>query len=450
VVKEEGKDRLAERQARAAIALVRLGKAEEVWPLLVHSPDPRLRSFIVNLLKPLGADPQVVAAGLSPVDPSARIAGRGSPDPALLATAGFPASAMVRILFHPETSIRRALILALGTYGTDGLAPAERDPLIAKLLDLYRDDPDAGIHGAAEWALRQWNEEGKLKTAQIQLGKLKDRGARRWFVNSQGQTFAVIDGQVEFRMGSPRGEPDRDTDETPHARVIPRHFAIADKEVTVEQYQRFRQDGNPQFGLERSYLDKYSPDPNVAMVGVSWFGPAAYCNWLSKQEGLPQDQWCYLPNKQEEYDVGMTIPADALKRTGYRLPAEPEWEYACRAGTVTSRYYGLSIGLLQAYARYAANSDEHVWPGGTLQPNELGLFDMLGNTHEWCQERFENYQSGTLKSAGNDILDIRNNRLLRGGSVVNRPALVRSALRNWGAPSGRLTIYGFRPSRTYD
>ena len=51
------KDQLAEHQARAAIALVRMGKADEVWPLLRHSADPRLRSFIVNWLSPLGADP---------------------------------------------------------------------------------------------------------------------------------------------------------------------------------------------------------------------------------------------------------------------------------------------------------------------------------------------------------------------------------------------------------
>ena len=56
---------------------------------------------------------------------------------------------MDAVLFHPETSIRRALILALGTYGTEGLSAAEREPLIVKLLDLYRNDPDAGIHGAA-------------------------------------------------------------------------------------------------------------------------------------------------------------------------------------------------------------------------------------------------------------------------------------------------------------
>ena len=51
---------------------------------------------------------------------------------------------MDAILFHPETSMRRALILALGTYGTEGLSPGEREPLIGKLLDLYRNDPDAG------------------------------------------------------------------------------------------------------------------------------------------------------------------------------------------------------------------------------------------------------------------------------------------------------------------
>ena len=51
------KDRLAERQARAAVALVRMGKASEIMPLLRHTADPRLRSFIVNWFSPLGAEP---------------------------------------------------------------------------------------------------------------------------------------------------------------------------------------------------------------------------------------------------------------------------------------------------------------------------------------------------------------------------------------------------------
>ena len=116
---------------------------------------------------------------------------------------------MDAILFHPETSMRRALILALGTYGTEGLSPGEREPLIGKLLDLYRNDPDSGIHGAAEWTLRQWKQQEKLKELDAELMKLKDWGERRWYVNGQGQTYAVIEGPVEFRMGSPPTEPER-------------------------------------------------------------------------------------------------------------------------------------------------------------------------------------------------------------------------------------------------
>ena len=100
----------------------------------------------------------------------------------------------------------------------------------------------------------------------------------------------------------------------------------------------------------------------------------------------------------------MTIPADVLKRKGYRLPTEAEWEYACRAGAITSRYHGLSLDLLAKYARYAGNSAEHAWPGGSLLPNDLGLFDMLGNVYEWCDET--NYAYAT---AGNRaITDIIN------------------------------------------
>ena len=84
----------------------------------------------------------------------------------------------------------------------------------------------------------------------------------------------------------------------------------------------------------------------------------------------------------------MKILADALKQPGYRLPTEAEWEYACRAGTMTSRYYGRSVKLLEKYAWYLANSQDHAWPCGRLLPNELGLFDMLGNVYEWCHEQY--------------------------------------------------------------
>ena len=75
-----------------------------------------------------------------------------------------------------------------------------------------------------------------------------------------------------------------------------------------------------------------------------------------------------------------------LTRTGYRLPTEAESEYACRAGTYTSRFYGTADSLLPRYACFRENSKNRSWPVGSLRPNGFGLFDILGNMLEWCQE----------------------------------------------------------------
>ena len=85
----------------------------------------------------------------------------------------------------------------------------------------------------------------------------------------------MIDGPVKFRMGSPLTEPDRvASNETPRHVVIPRRFAIAAREVTVEQYQRFVKK-NPQFAVNSVYLDRFSPDPAGPMIAVSWYGVRA-------------------------------------------------------------------------------------------------------------------------------------------------------------------------------
>jgi formylglycine-generating enzyme required for sulfatase activity len=264
----------------------------------------------------------------------------------------------------------------------------------------------------------------------------------------------VIEGPVEFCMGSSPTDPERAAWNEPLRRMtIPRRFSIAAKEVTVEQFQRFLKT-NPQFGHAPSFLGGFSPNPDGPWIGPEWYGAAAYCNWLSEKEGLPRDQWCYLPNEGGTYAEGMSIPANVLERMGYRLPTEAEWEYACRAGTVTSRYYGASSELLGKYARYQANSREHAWAGGGLVPNDLGLFDMLGNVYEWCQDRStaprketKGIYSDTIDN-GERVID-KNPRLLRGGAFYGLPSGVRSAVRNWIVPSDRATaVYGFRLART--
>jgi formylglycine-generating enzyme required for sulfatase activity len=151
----------------------------------------------------------------------------------------------------------------------------------------------------------------------------------------------------------------------------------------------------------------------------------------------------------------MRIKTDALKLPGYRLPTEAEWEYVCRSGAATSRYYGSSTDLLERYAQYYKGVDLRAVPCGSLLPNDLGLSDMLGNVWEWCHDEYRTYSTGGNTRADNDsnmYLSINQDhtRPLRGGSFDIHPPYVRSAIRDGFAPAFRNIDVGFRPSRTYD
>jgi formylglycine-generating enzyme required for sulfatase activity/tetratricopeptide (TPR) repeat protein len=428
-VPDADKEELAKRQANAAVALLRLGQAGPVWPLLQHQPEPRLRSYLVQRLALLGADPRT-----------------------LLQRA---------LTGQPEVSEKRALLLCLGDFPEAVLPPAERATLIPDLLKLYRDDPDPGIRGVAEWLLRQWQQGEKLKDIDAELKK-RDReaakgekapsGGRRWYVNGQGQTLVLIRDPPEFLMGSPRTEAEREGGaegrvEVQHRRRIGRNFAIAAKEVTVEEFLRFRKD--------YQWNKVYSP-PGHPINQVTWYEAAEYCNWLSDKEGIPEDQWCYEANRQGDFDPGMRMKPGWLHLRGYRLPTEAEWEFACRAGALTSRYYGETEELLGRYAWYIKNSqDKKMLLPGRLRPNDLGLFDMLGNAAEWCQNGAALYPlagDGVISDLedNRDIIGIYNEpvRVSRGGSFANLPRNVRAAKRVRSALGLRDGGVGFRPART--
>jgi serine/threonine protein kinase/formylglycine-generating enzyme required for sulfatase activity len=428
--KEKEKEKLAKRQANAAVALLKMNQPARVWPLLKHSADPTVRSYLIHRFGPLGAEAGVIAK---------------------------------RLEEEPDVTIRRALILSLGPeeFRKGAWTAEEETVLVQQLKTIYSAALDPGLRAAAGWLLRQWQEDTwlnqideawagdreqrkkRLEAIRQQLTSDNSRRSPGWYVTGQGQTMVVIPGPMQFVMGSPSTEEGRHPLERLHAVRINRTFAIAAKLVTLKQYLRFRK--------EHYYIKKYGPSEDCPVHGTDWHMAAAYCNWLSEQEGIPKEEWCYEIDPKGH----VTRLSEAyLSRKGYRLPTEAEWEYACRAGAVTSRYYGEPDELLGKYAWFG-NKESRTWPVGTKKPNDLGLFDMHGNVWCWCQDSLKEYP----RAKDNEIIEDKEDelnivstrkRVWRGGSYGQPAREVRCATRSNGEqPSTISGNLGFRVARSF-
>jgi len=243
-------------------------------------------------------------------------------------------------------------------------------------------------------------------------------------------------------MGSPSTETGRFPDEQLHLRRIGRTFAIAAKPVTVKQFLQFSE-------VEFGYDKRYTPTEDCPVHPTSWHMAIAYCNWLSDHEGIPKEEWCYETNPQGQVTK---LKKSYLSLTGYRLPTEAEWEYACRAGAVTSRYYGESEELLGKYGWFVKNAEDRTWPVGSKKPNDLGLFDMHGNVQTWCQDIHKDYprpKENKPSEDKEDRLEIGYDRMQRAGWFQAQASRVRSAFRySWLAPHFLFNGVGFRVART--
>lgn len=346
--------------ANLAIALMRLGRAERLWPLLTHSPDPTLRTRLIHRLLPLGVSTEVVAA---------------------------------RLATEQDVSSRRALLLSLGEAPASALSAGLREKLAARLADLYRLDPDTGIFAAAEWTLRKWGYEDLLRTIRQQTLRGDPSSSLGRFVTCEGQVMTVVRGPIDFEMGAPPEETSRFASGETLTKVrIARSFAFALHEVTREEYLRFEND--PAIQEERkgqniwhneNWSGTYGPDPQCPHIALPWMVAARYCRWLSERERIPEVEICFPICKST--GESMLLPENYLDRTGYRLPTAAEWEYMCRAGASTIRFFGRNAALLDDYAWHMPKSQQRSWPVGRLKPNDFGLFDIHGNVRELCFNR---------------------------------------------------------------
>ncbi|RUL87842.1 bifunctional serine/threonine-protein kinase/formylglycine-generating enzyme family protein [Tautonia sociabilis] len=415
-------DEAIDRAAMAAIALALLGHSDPLTDAIRHRDDPSLRSHTIDAIARRGLAPLLLGKN----------ALRADLDPAAL---------QAMLLAWAETN--RSVI------------PSPSEAAVAESASrLFASHPHAGVHAAAGLLLRRW---GLPLPEPSPDAEFEGRGGPdigpRWMAGPNGHTLVVLPGPAAFPMGSPPDEPDRFPYENRHLREIVRPIAVADTEVTVAQYQAFDPSYQPD--------ERYASDPNCPVGGITWFNAARYCNWLSQEDGLPPDQWCY----PDPVEPGAALPPDAFDRPGFRLLTEAEWEYLCRAGTSTARPFGASTGLLNRHARTWLNSNGRSGPVAQFLPNQFGLFDTLGSLWEWCHDgppgpygAVENgLYPGYPPDAGNrpvpDHVDPippsgDSWRMIRGGVFDGSPSLARSAHRDTVRASSVYYWMGFRVVRT--
>ncbi len=252
-----------------------------------------------------------------------------------------------------------------------------------------------------------------------------------------------------FTMGSPRREPGRRANEAQREVEFRRAFYFGVREVTNAEFKRFKSDHRsgivPPNTLE---LD------NQPVVSLRWEQAAAYCNWLSEQEGLKP---AYVK------DGDSLVPANPMTN-GYRLPTDAEWEWVARhAGGGKFRRYPWGDALPVAagsgnYADYTArvvlqdivpDYDDGFAvsaPVGKFPPNTLGLYDMGGNAAEWAHDYYTVSVDGTQVQVDPMGPVQGRNHVIRGSSWKQASVTdLRLAARDFG--DGARNDVGFRVAR---
>jgi formylglycine-generating enzyme required for sulfatase activity len=335
---------------------------------------------------------------------------------------------------------KQAVLIAVDAYRLAGkLTPAEQNRLEVALSELLAQGDSPGVHSAAEWLLRRL--VGADRTEAL-IGRLAGQQRPGWRVSSTGHTLALIRGPVEFQIGSPPDEARRDdVGEDGVMRKIAHSYEIGTHEVTVSQFLKLFP--------ERPWAKDMAPTLDCPMGGISWYEAARFCRRLSEVEGIPEQEMVFPPVNEISPDRPLVLPSNWLKRTGYRLPTEAEWEFACRAGTTTSRFFGSLDDTVAQYAWALVNTAERTRPVAYMRPNPFGLFDVLGNVAEWCFDPRQPYTEIDPAEDESEWTVLRDTqRIYRGGHYRKMTKELRSAKRDSHSPGTAFSYLGLRLART--
>lgn len=232
-----------------------------------------------------------------------------------------------------------------------------------------------------------------------------------------------------FQLGNPDKSSERFLHEKPIHKVCLSGFWMGRYEVTNSQYRQYKADHNSRNMKEHSLDGDKQP-----VVYVSWDEAGEFADWLTGRH-------------------------DSVYQ--FRLPTEAEWEYSCRAGSETIRYWGDNSAEACEHANVAdvyfkaklisfhdcSDGSMASAPVGSYLPNEAGLYDMIGNVWEWCEDTYgkDAYRKHKKNNPVYRQFESGSNyRVIRGGSWLSGPGSVRCAKRSPAPPESRFDVLGFR------
>ena len=222
----------------------------------------------------------------------------------------------------------------------------------------------------------------------------------------------------KFMMGSGSQEKGRKNDEGPAKEIAISPFWMGAFEVSHDQYGVFFKDESLSQGSRTDAVTR----PTAQYIDLSWN--------MGKDGGFPMNSM--------SVDGALMFCRWLYEQTGvfYRLPTEAEWEYACRAGSTTTYFFGNDPSKLAEYAWFKTNSSGKYQKTGQKKPNPWGLYDMLGNLSEWVMDQYD--EQYFVTAAGKDPLvppASRYPRSVRGGSYLSSATELRSAARSHSDPT---------------
>lgn len=223
----------------------------------------------------------------------------------------------------------------------------------------------------------------------------------------------------DYFIGSAAVEKNRGSDEGPRQKIHISPFWMGAFEVTRDEFDAFYKDETTSENVDVDAITRPSPqyvdltwgmgkEGGYPANSMSQFAALMYCRWLYQKTGI-----------------------------FFRLPTEAEWEYACRAGSTTTYYFGDDSTRLDQYAWYARNSEDKYHKVGQKQPNAWGLYDMLGNLMEWTMDHYDANRYEKLTGASDPMVPanlLKYPKTLRGGGYADNAIDLRPAKRIASTP----------------